>query len=92
MTASTAAFSLTPGIQISLASHSPIDAPRAKWAATARRALARASTASAAQSGWVWPGAQEHHDCVTTVLIIGRWGAPAAQLSSMTGPSGGHRQ
>jgi NADPH-dependent ferric siderophore reductase len=92
MTASTAAFSLTPGIQVSLASHSSIDAPRARWAATARPGARQSVYGKGGRKWPIRPGAQERHDCVTTVFIIERRGAPAVHLPSMTGPSGGHRQ
>jgi hypothetical protein len=82
MTASTAAFSLTPAF-ISLASHSSMAAPLARWAATARRALARAFTATAVE-GVVQSGTEERDNRVTAVFLIGRQGGHTAHPCSMT--------
>ena len=92
MTASTAAFSLTPGIQVSLASHF-VDRRTACQVGCDSPPGARQSVYCRGGRKWpVRPGAQERHGCVTAVFIIERCGAPAVHLPSMTRPSGGHRQ
>jgi hypothetical protein len=77
MTASTAAFSLTPGIQVSLASYF-VD--RRAACQVGRDSLPGARHSVYGKRGRKWPvrpGAQERYDCVTTVLIIERWEGPA---------------
>lgn len=72
MTASTAAFSLTPGIQVSLASYF---VGRRTACQVGRDSLPGARHSVYGKGGRKWlvrPGAQERHGCVTTVFIIER--------------------